>query len=269
MPFEKELVTLPFQKKKFPGIFREGKIVLPGQIDLPSDFRPRVDSKTSLNAASGVFTPRTTTPSSVYSPLASIPNLDGAAMGLKNLHLREHSTDSTVNSSESGGGTWATVTKKGANRPFKDLVRTTSEPTPESVIKRNRKGQRIDEPMEYDRDQVQRFKKLKSCNQHYIGIGCCHFNAGKADKCPHAHHHTFNNLELKWLRVVARETPCKKGHECDDLKCIYGHQCPFPPATEGSMRGIGCLNGDTCRFSRSMHNMDTQPVKMIKATGMF
>ena len=62
--------------------------------------------------------------------------------------------------------------------------------------------------------------------------------------------------------MVARETPCKKGHGCDDVKCIYGHRCPFPLATEGSMRGIGCLNGNACRFPSSMHGMDTQAVRV-------
>ena len=80
VPFEKELIGLPFQQKKFQGGFRESKIMVPGQVDLLSDFRPRVDSRTSLNATSGVFTPRTTTPSSYYSPAAGISNLDGQAM---------------------------------------------------------------------------------------------------------------------------------------------------------------------------------------------
>jgi hypothetical protein len=71
------------------------------------------------------------------------------------------------------------------------------------------------------------------------------------------------------LRVVARETPCKKGHECDDPKCIYGHQCPFPAASEGSMRGSGlCLNGEACRFPASMHGMDLQPMRITKVTGI-
>lgn len=142
-----------------------------------------------------------------------------------------------------------------------DLVRSSTVPL-DSPISRNRAGQRVDDILEYDRDEVQRIKKLKSCNQHYIGNGCCHYNAGKADKCPHAHHHKFSEADLKVLRVVARETPCKKGHYCDDVKCIYGHRCPFPVASEGSLRGIGCLNGGACRFPASMHGMDNVAVRV-------
>ena len=107
------------------------------------------------------------------------------------------------------------------------------------------------------------------CNQFYIGNGCCHYEAGKADKCPHRHDIKLNAQEKHYLRVVARETPCKRGTHCEDLKCIYGHRCPFPPATEGSMRGANCINGENCRFPREMHNMDMVPVKTTKITGTF
>ena len=92
-------------------------------------------------------------------------------MSIRNQHLRDNSVESSGNSSE--GGTWATVTSKNAHRPLKNLVRSNTEPA-ESGIKRNKKGQRLDEPMEYDRDEVQRIKKMKSCNQHYIGMYLSH-----------------------------------------------------------------------------------------------
>lgn len=260
-PFEKELATLPFQTKKFPGIFRESKIVLPGQLDLLSDYRPRIDSRGTLNAGSDVFTPRTGTPGSVYSPPARTANLNGpSGLAMRTLHVRDDSASSSEN-------TWASLAMKNAHRPLVDLKRTTSEQ--KDIIKRNKHGERLDIDLEYDRDEVQRVKKFKACNQHYIGKGCCHYNADKADKCPHGHHYKLTTAELKTLRVVARETPCKKGHSCEDPECIYGHRCPFPVATEGSMRGTGCLNGELCRFPRSMHGMDTVPVKTVKAAGAF
>ena len=271
VPFEKELAALEYRTVKFPNLFRDKKLVAPGQqMDLLTGPHPRLDSSTPLNAASGVFTPCTNTPNTALSPLRSISslNLDGQTMAVKAPHSRQDSCTSSGAISETDGGSWSTVAKKNAHLPLADILR----PLPglrENVIKRNKKGQRVDEQMDYDRDEVQRIKKLKSCNQHYIGVGCCHFNAGKADKCPHSHHYKFTAPELKILRVVARETPCKKGHECDDVKCIYGHQCPFPLATEGSMRGSGCLNGEACRFPRSMHGMDTQAVRTIKTAGMF
>lgn len=269
VPFEKELATLPFATTKFADLFRDTKIGVPGQLDLlTGPPRPRVDYK-GLNAASSVFTPRTATPaSSTYSPYRDISNLDGAVGAVRNIHLRENSVASSGDSSDvASTGMWSTVASKNAHKPLTELPRPPSEPA--NSVKRNRKGQRLDSELEYDHDEVHRIKKLKSCNQHYIGVGCCHWNAGKGDKCPHNHEYKFTATELKWLRVCARETPCKKGHDCDDPKCIYGHHCPFPIATEGSMRGVGCLNGDACRFPRSMHGMDMTPVKMIKVSGAF
>jgi hypothetical protein len=201
------------------------------------------------------------------SPFGSMTNVPVASM-TPPTHTRTDSFASSTNASDNGGSTWATVTSKQKHKPLVDLHRQMNENVAESV-KRNRAGQRVDVPGDYDRDEVQRIKKLKGCNQHYIGGGCCHYIAGREDKCPHSHHYNFSKEELKTLRVVAKETPCKRGHDCDDPKCIYGHMCPFPRATEGSMRGIGCLNGDTCRFPRSMHDMDTNPVRMNRITGAF
>jgi hypothetical protein len=264
VPFEKELAVLPFTKVKFSGIFRNSKINL-SQMDLLTGRPQRADSRVGLNGASDIFTPRSMTPV-FQSPFSSNANLPSAAVGAPLSHVRTNSFASSGNTSDKEA-TWAVVTRKNQHKPLADLPRPAPEPV--DTVKRNRAGQRVDIPGDYDRDEVQRIKKLKSCNQHYIGIGCCHYNAGREDKCPHNHDFTFSAADLKTLRVVAKETPCKKGHECDDPKCIYGHICPFPLATEGSMRGIGCLNGEACRFPKSMHNMDKVPVKMIRTSGMF
>ena len=251
-PLQQELQALSFNVKSIPGLFRESKITLP----VPTGPRGRVDSHTALSAAACNMTPRTSTPN-----VASSPFEDGS--GVIGLRKENDSPAST-----SGSSTWATVTYKNAHKPLLNVHRPTVD-APLEPIRRNRKGQRLDHELEYEREEVQRLKKLKACNQHYIGIGCCHYNAGKSDKCPHSHHHKFTAAELKMLRVVARETPCKRGHSCDNIKCIYGHQCPFPPATEGSMRGIGCLNGDACRFPYTMHAMDTHPIKLLRVAGLF
>ncbi|KAK3701203.1 hypothetical protein LTR37_015582 [Vermiconidia calcicola] len=265
-PFEKELAILPFQKAKFPGIFRDNKISIQGQTDLLTGQPPaRVDSGRSLNANSVAFTPRTGTPASVYSPYSTAATLGGQPMSVRNPHVRNESIASSANDSDTGGS-WATVTKKNAHQPFTGVLRTTTNS--QDAVSRNRKGQRLDTNLEYNREEVQRIKKMKACNQHYLGTnGCCHYNAKKEDKCPHDHRINFSATDKKWLRVVARETPCKKGHECDDPKCIYGHHCPFPVATEGSMRGVGCLNGNDCRFPSSMHGMDLAPFKTTRVTG--
>ncbi|KAK1080247.1 hypothetical protein LTR48_007843, partial [Friedmanniomyces endolithicus] len=134
-------------------------------------------------------------------------------------HLRTFSSTS-VSSSDASNPTssWALVAKTSAARP--QTTAPTSffagtTPTTTSVAKeilRNRAGHRVDEALDYDREEVLRLKKLKMCNQHYIGGGCCHYNAGKSDKCPHKHEIKVTAQERYFLRVVARETPCKKGY---------------------------------------------------------
>lgn len=79
-PFEKELDVLPFVKHKFNGLFRDSKIVI-GAPDLLAGAPPRMDSRMrALNPASGMFTPRTATPASIYSPRPVCPTFMGMAL---------------------------------------------------------------------------------------------------------------------------------------------------------------------------------------------
>lgn len=108
-PFEKELDVLPFSKHKFAGLFRDSKISL-GPADLVTGVPPRIDSRISaLNPASGMFTPRTATPASIYSPPPVVPNLHGR--GMTNGHIRQDSITSSGATSESGNGqsSWSQV----------------------------------------------------------------------------------------------------------------------------------------------------------------
>ncbi|KAI7017328.1 hypothetical protein KC355_g3723 [Hortaea werneckii] len=279
--FGNYLKQLEFKTIKFPGVFHETQppVVPPGLLTGPLNtnaqtFRPRVES-CGLSATSEVFTPRTASPfSSFTSSGAQLHQLDGQVLAQRLPHLRSTSMTSSAESSDSGAaglGSWAAITKASSALPYTEIPKA-SRPfeTAAKTISRNIRGQRIDEPMDYDKDEVQRLKRIKMCNQHYIGQGCCHYNAGRSDKCPHRHDIKLTPQERQWLRVVARETPCKKGTECDDVKCIYGHRCPFPVATEGSSRGSGmCLNGENCRFPRDMHITDTKIVKTTRITGTF
>ena len=137
----------------------------------------------------------------------------------------------------------------------------TFEKAPTTIL-RNRYAQRLDTPRPYDRDEILRIKALRLCNQHYIGGGCCHYNAGRADKCPHTHRTQLTARDRGWVRAVARETPCKRGHMCDEAKCIYGHQCPWPRASNEDARAFPCSLAASCRFQRSMHDMDEFAVEL-------
>lgn len=207
-----------FRKVKISGIFHEGKSSL-----LPPQYLSgqRIEYRSDLNASSDIFTPRHTPPT-LQSPFGSTASLARKPMTPVLAHVRTDSLASSGTTSDTVSSTWATVTSKNKNRPLTDTLRPVSNEPLDTSVKRNRAGQRIDTPGEYDREEVQRLKKLKGCNQHYIGVGCCHYNAGRADKCPHKHSYKFSKTELKSLRVVAKETPCKRGHDCDDVNCIYG-----------------------------------------------
>lgn len=269
VPFEKELVALPYHTKKFDGIFRETKINL-NMLDLLTDMpRLRQDSKSTFNPASGIFTPGTRTPAPntpTFSPRSGPGFPSPAPLARCDLALTRTNSIASSNAisdtaavpagSGSGGGMWANIARTSAHLPLQDLTRVSLEAKSTGpVIRRNKAGQRLDAEMPYNHDRVFELKKQKFCNQHYIGKGCCHWEANNG-ACPHKHETKLSKDDMKWLKVVARETVCKKGTGCNDFDCIYGHHCPYPKMMEGSLRGSGCINGDNCRFSREMHSMD-------------
>jgi hypothetical protein len=220
-----------------------------------------------------VQTPAPITP--LYSPKSGAIGSD-ATSSMRGDRTRTNSISSSVavcetpvsNGTSMAGG-WAGVARATAHLPFKDITKPVVEkPVAGPVVLQNKAGQRLDKQMDYDHDKVYRLKQIKLCNQHYIGKGCCHYNAANG-ACPHRHDLKLSKEDLKWLRVVARETVCKKGTQCLELDCIYGHHCPYPKQTEGSMRGIGCINGDNCRFAKEMHGMDTKVHKVLKPEDLF
>ena len=97
------------------------------------------------------------------------------------------------------------------------------------------------------------------CNMHYLHPDGCKWTE---EKCNHRHTYEATAEEMEILKSVSRETACHNGVSCDDVVCLYGHRCPYPPAKEGSMRGLGCIMGERCRFPREMHGIkDTTPAR--------
>lgn len=275
IPFGEDFEALPYEKLRFDNIFRDSQLKF-GPADVMTD-NPRIrqDSKSAFNPTSGVFTPASRTPAPetpLFSPLTG-PGVSSPAISNRNDLTRTNSVASSCAVSEApqsggggAGGAWANIARCSKNLPFKDLTRPPPEPKAKitgPVVRQNKDGQRVDAPMDYDHERVYELKKAKYCNQHYIGRGCCHWEAGNG-ACPHKHDTKLNKDDLKWLRVVARETVCKKGTSCLDFECIYGHHCPYPKMTEGSMRGVGCINGEHCRFAREMHGMDTTVATILR-----
>ncbi|KAF2667042.1 hypothetical protein BT63DRAFT_427461, partial [Microthyrium microscopicum] len=136
-------------------------------------------------------------------------------------------------------------------------------------------GRRIDPvPAKYNKDEVDRVKKLKLCNVHYLRGPCPYDQAlkhpkvnkhTKDGKCTHRHDYKATKAELETLALVARMAPCSNGMECEDGPCIYGHVCPAPRQTnlhklKGGPTAIAegklCIFGVECRFDTKMHVYD-------------
>ncbi|KAI4919977.1 hypothetical protein J4E90_002117 [Alternaria incomplexa] len=130
----------------------------------------------------------------------------------------------------------------------------------EEVIARNRAGQRVDPPCkDYDKAEVDRMKKIKLCNVHFLRAECPYDT-----KCTHLHAYKPTSDELATLRLVARMAPCSNGSVCQDIRCIYGHRCPAPPNKIHYAKGTkSCIFGESCKFPASLHDTDTNVVKTL------
>lgn len=220
-----------FKTCSFPGVFRSGKFPAMGIANI---------------------TPRTGTPLSV----SSVTNGQFPVLPFR---TRTNSFASSVTSADvtlSGPKTWAKLAQDVAPLPQTSAVQ---RPAEQPSRRHNKKGQRIDPPFDHDLEALQRVKKIKMCNMHYLHPDGCKW---PASKCNHRHDYKPTPVELKLLKSVSRETPCYHGVGCDETVCVYGHRCPYPAATEGSMRGFNCMLGENCRFPREMHGIrDTAPAR--------
>lgn len=170
VPFEKELLALPYKTKKFDGLFREAKLnvvgvstplhgvaspvvknysVLPG---LPTRLPPAVVAFDSPTPSTRSLMDLPRTPSS--------STLDGL---------------STVSKTKNWAAAAAAPPPLGSAHP---TVMEYKPANREEVIARNRIGQRVDPPCrDYDKNEVDRVKKIKMCNVHFLRNECPFGNA--------------------------------------------------------------------------------------------
>ena len=213
-----------FKTACFQKVFRSSKIILPVPV--------------------GYITPRTGTPGSV----SGVSN-NGYVPGLP-FHDRANSSASSFASVDQPGvKSWAKLSQAVAPLPQTNAVPRASV---ESTSSHNKKGRRIDPPILADWEDKQRVKKIKMCNMHYLHPDGCKFST---EYCNHRHDYKPTAAEIKLLRSVSRETACRHGVGCNESVCVYGHRCPYPVATEGTMRGLWCINGEKCRFPKEMHEV--------------
>lgn len=166
VPFEKELLGLPYKTKKFNGLFRDTKLSVLGMGHPLMVASPAFKNYNVLNGlptrlppiAVPVSSPTPSTPNMVRTP--SLLTLDGFA------------PDTIVKTKN-----WAALAA--APAPVTPTSGTEYVPAHrDGVIARNRVGQRVDPPSrDYDKNEVERIKKIKMCNIHFLRDECLFGNA--------------------------------------------------------------------------------------------
>ena len=203
VPFERELASLKtkYDTTRFPGLFRTAKVTVP--------LHP---------------------PPPMPQPISMLqPQPQPASMAFPSPHYQAPYQPSVVRPPSASTSnpmfmnpmapSWASAAVAPTNHVASPPLTPQISPPGSNIIPRNRWGQRVDPIMSYDKAEVQRVKKLKMCNVHYLRKDC-----GYGDGCTHDHSYQPNKNELQTLEYVSRMTPCRFGSDCDDIKCIYGHR---------------------------------------------
>lgn len=117
---------------------------------------------------------------------------------------------------------------------------------PSPIIYQNQYGQRLDVPLNIDRDYLQHLydKNSRLCNNFYLK-GFCPYGTN----CEWDHTQHLTQLQLDTFRHKARTSNCRNPF-CQDPQCCLGHMCP---------RDKTC-NIPSCKFLPEMHNIDVSQV---------
>lgn len=229
MPFERELATLKskYDTTKFEGLFRTSKINIYQQHQYQLSSQQIRPSLTSQPQSTPFILPNGLANGSQ----PSVQSIGSAGHGHQTLHMshqpsyqsgmvRSPSASTNNSTNHAMVPSWAT---KAVSAPPAQVVSPSPTPQPlasnTNLIPRNRFGQRIDQVLQYDKNEVKRVQKLHMCNVHYLRHDCPY-----GDECTHDHYYQPNKNEISTLKCVARQTPCRFGSACDDVKCIYGHR---------------------------------------------
>ncbi|CAG8925401.1 unnamed protein product [Penicillium salamii] len=230
LPLEKEFDDFrqqDYRITQFPDVFRSTKIV-PSVPSWTAPWKSAIPSRTLL-------TPSPTQQFQTPAPL---------------------SRTSTSTSVSNLGVPLAPVTNKPDPSDFQVVRPKVLGAYPPKTVERNKYGQRVDrlDFKSIPRDDLNKLKKLKLCNYHFL-LGEC----PNEESCYHDHDRKLSRQDLHILSAIARMTPCRFGLECDDVECIYGHRCPQSEPGKKT-----CFRGDSCRFEPVAHGIDTNIVKVTK-----
>lgn len=221
VPFEKDLETIKssFRVTKFPEVFRSTKIA-----SVWAPWKAAVATK----------------PRAVLTPS---PNQGAASPSWNSAAAAPPTNNGPMSGSQASSSSEFQV------------VRSRAGPSPPNTVERNKYGQRVDRVdfKTVPRDELNRIKKLKLCNFHFLQGECPNEN------CHHDHSRRLTKNELFILKAIARMTPCRFGLECDDPDCMYGHRCP-----QSEPGKKDCYWGSNCRFDTAAHGIDTNIVKVTR-----
>ena len=118
-----------------------------------------------------------------------------------------------------------------ASGPARHSMATTSAyPTPKTLFI-NKYGQRLDRPLDYDKQFLSvLFSKLsRLCNNYYLKGYC-----GYGNNCSWDHSEYLNKIQIDTLRHKARTSSCRDPF-CADLQCSLGHMCKNSLTTNFSL----------------------------------
>jgi hypothetical protein len=264
VPFEKELLALPYTTKKFPGLFRDFKIVVncAATSFYTTPVKPYPDEAPKMyNMLAGM---PSRLPAPVRNGIMDSPLPTKAALAMTNALPRTPSSSTIASDGfqpaiKPSVKNWAALAAAPAP-PHVEQIPIYKPVSREEVIARNRAGQRVDPPCkDYDKTEVDRIKRIKMCNVHFLKNECPYDS-----NCTHLHAYKPTKDELQTLRLVARMAPCTNGSGCQDIKCIYGHRCPAPTHRNGPIKGTkSCIFGEQCKFPPELHDIDMNVVKTL------
>lgn len=242
VPFERELASLgsKYRSTKFEGLFRTSKINVypsyiqplpqaPYQAPYQSPYQPTHTSYPNTQAAYSQSTssPTFIQPTPPHRP-AQVAVQRPVSTSTNGSTMKMNPAAPTWASAATSAPAQVATREHPQNVPTPNPLLTShavslAPPTPQQDppvprIDRNKYGQRVDPTLIYDKESVRKMRGLHLCQNHYLRE--CTYGDG----CVNRHDYNPSKNELHTLKVVARQTPCKFGTDCDDPYCTYGHK---------------------------------------------
>ncbi|ORY19626.1 hypothetical protein BCR34DRAFT_552579 [Clohesyomyces aquaticus] len=286
LPFGKELLMLPFKTNKIDGLFRTSALTNllstsyapptadPGTNGTAAPTTNLANGANGATVSNGYYTPPVGKVIPVYNGLPSRFPAPGAvrqSSAPQTPTMGRASPDVRPDARTPSGTVFGISAVESKAPPVMNWAAKAAAPPPiveepsykpcarDEVIARNRAGQRVDPPCrDYDKAEVDRVKKIKLCNVHFLRRECPY-----GTNCTHRHDYEPANAEIQVLKLVARMAPCINGSHCQDIKCIYGHRCPAPESRTPVKGSKTCIFGKDCKFPVELHNLDANVVKTL------